>query len=115
MLVVLAVAVPVQIVMDEVAFPAQVFEDVDFGARPGRIADVPAHRRRLEPERRPVPDLLLELDATLEVAERRLEEALRADHGRVDLVAAAPGRQDQVTFPVQRHRLLDVDGIPAGS
>src|SRR5690606_13707763 len=94
---------------------AQVFKDIDLRARGGRVAQRLPQAGALEPAGRPVPDLLLQPDAALEVAEGGLEPVLGADHRRVEGIARALRGQDQMSLAIERDGFLDVDRIAAWS
>ncbi len=110
-LVLLAIAVPVEVVMNLVRLAGKVLEDVNLGPRLLEVADGLAEGGRLEPEGRPVAGLGLELHAALEVAIGPLVLALRGDHPCVVLLADLARGDHEVALAVEGHGLLDVHRV----
>ena len=82
----------------------RLFVNVDFRAVTATAADL-AHAVAHDPKRRPMPWLLLQLNAGDVVAEGMLEFALGA-HAAVEVaVAFLEGADDQVALAVQRNGL----------
>jgi hypothetical protein len=87
--------------LDLITAITKVLEDINFGTPYSWIPYEFTECRRLEPERRPVTDLCLELKTALKVAIRGLELALRAYHCRVIFIFNTFSRQDKMPFSIQ--------------
>ena len=109
-LVLLAIAVPVQVLRGAVLAPG-LLHDVDLGAVASVVADL-AHAVGHEPEGRPVPLLLGEFAPADPVPVAMLELAFGADGPAGVAVAVFLRAQDQIALAVEIGILFDPESVP---
>ena len=100
-------------VVDSIVEPG-LFHDVDFRAVAALVADFD-HAVAHDPERRPMPRLLLKLDAGDVVAEGMLELAVRPHAAVEKLVAVLQGAHDQMALAVQGDRPCETNSHHAAA